>query len=48
MILKMLFLKINNANILLNKKIFMWKSYTINKALFIIKQIQIVNLKDLL
>ena len=38
-ILEMLFLKISNVNILFNEKILIQKSYTTNKALFIIKQV---------
>ena len=41
----MFFLKISNADILFGKKIFTWKFYTINKALLITKQVQIVNLE---
>lgn len=32
-ILRILFLKISNVDILFNKKIFIWKSYITNKAL---------------
>ena len=45
-ILKILFLKISNTDILFDKETFMWKSYTTNKALFIIEQVQIVDLKE--
>ena len=38
-ILKIFFLKINNINMLFNKKTLIQKLYTINKALFIIKQV---------
>ena len=41
------FLKISNADVLFGEKILMWRTYTINKALFIIKQVQIVNPKEL-
>ena len=44
-ILRMLFLKINNTNISLNKKKLLWKFYITNKILFIIEQVLIVNLK---
>ena len=33
-ILEIFFLKISNIDMLFDKKIFMWKSYTISKALF--------------
>ena len=46
LILEILFLKINNADILFGKKILTWKSYTINKALPTIKQVQIIDLKE--
>ena len=46
MILGMLFLKINNADVLFGEKILMWKSYTINKALPTTKRIQIVDSKE--
>ena len=45
-ILKMFFLKLSNANVLFSKKTLTWRIYTINKALSIIKQIQIINKKD--
>ena len=45
-ILAMLFLKLNNANMSFGKKTFMWKTYIINKALSITKQVQIINKKD--
>ena len=38
-ILKMLFLNINNTNVLFNKKILTWKFYTTNKALLITEQV---------
>ena len=44
-ILGMLFLKISNVNMLFDKKTLMWRTYTTNKALSIIKQVQIVDLK---
>ena len=36
-ILRMIFLKINNINMLFSEEILMWKFYIINKALFITK-----------
>ena len=45
-ILKIFFLKINNINILFGKEILIWKSYITNKALSIIKQVQIIDLKE--
>ena len=45
MILKIFFLKINNANISFDKKILMWRFYIINKTLPITKQIQLIDLK---
>ena len=42
----MLFVKISNANILFDKKIFIWKFYITNKTLFTIKQVKIVNSKE--
>ena len=45
-ILGMPFLKINNADVLFSKETLMWKIYTINKALFITEQVQIINKKD--
>ena len=41
----MFFLKISNANVLFREKTFIWKFYTTNKALLIIKQVQLVNQK---
>ena len=38
-ILKMLFLKISNADVLFNEEILMWKFYITNKALFTTKQV---------
>ena len=40
------FLKLSNINVLFSKKTLMWKTYTINKALFITKQVQIIDKKD--
>ena len=45
-ILEMLFLKINNANVSFDEKILIWKFYTINKTLSTTKQVQIVDLKE--
>ena len=45
-ILRILFLKISNVDILFGKRTFMWKSYTTNKVLFTTKQVQIINLKE--
>lgn len=45
MILEIFFFKINNTNMLFEKKILIWKTYTTNKTLFIIEQIQNVNSK---
>ena len=42
----MLFLKISNADMAFGEKILIWKSYTTNKALPTIKQVQLVDLKD--
>ena len=44
-ILRMLFLKINNPDVLFSEKTLTWKSYTTNKALPTIKQVQLVNQK---
>ena len=44
-ILKMPFLKISNVDVSFGKRILMWKSCITNKALFITKQVQIVNPK---
>ena len=46
-ILGMLFLKISNVDVLFGKKILIWRTYTINKALPIIEHVQIVNLKKI-
>ena len=45
-ILKILFLKISNANIFFSKKILMWKTYTTNEALLITEQVLIIILKE--
>ena len=45
-ILKMLFLKLSNANISFGKKILMWRIYTTNKALSTIERVQIINKKN--
>ena len=45
-ILKMLFLKLNNANISFGERIFIWKTYTTNKALPTTKQVLIIKKKD--
>ena len=45
MILEMLFLKISNANMAFGEKTLTWKSYTINKALPITQQVQLVDPK---
>ena len=45
-ILKMLFLKISNTDILFNKETLTWKSYITNKALPTTKQVQIVDPKE--
>ena len=39
------FLKISNADVAFGEETFTWKSYTINKVLPIIKQVQLVNPK---
>ena len=41
----MVFLKFNNANIAFGKKTLTGKTYIINKALFITKQVQIIDKK---
>ena len=41
----MLFLKISNANVSFDEKILTWGTYTTNKALFIIKQVKVVDPK---
>ena len=45
-ILKILFLKLNNIDLSFDKKILMWRTYTINKALSTIKQVQIIDKKN--
>ena len=45
-ILRMLFLKISNTDVLFGKKILMWRTYTTNKALPTTKRVQIVNPKE--
>ena len=45
-ILRMFFLKFNNADMLFDKKTFTWRTYTINKVLSTTKQVQIINKKD--
>ena len=45
MILKMPFLKINNANVAFGERTLTWKSYTTNKVLLTIKQIHLVDSK---
>ena len=45
-ILKMPFLKISNVDMSFGKEILIWKTYTTNKALPIIKQVQIINKQD--
>ena len=45
-ILEILFLKISNADMLFDEKTLTWKTYITNKALFTIKQIQIINKND--
>ena len=42
----MFFLKLSNTNVLFNKKILIWRTYTINKNLLIIKQVQIIDKKN--
>ena len=46
MILGMPFLKISNADVSFGEKTLKWKSYTINKALPTIKQVQLVDPKE--
>lgn len=46
MILRMLFLKLSNTNMLFGKITFIWRSYITNKALPTTKQVQIINLKE--
>ena len=43
----MLFLKLSNANVSFGKKTLTCKTYTTNKALLIIKQVQIIDKKDM-
>ena len=45
-ILEISFLKIRNANISFGEKTLTWKTYTTNKALPTIEQVQIVDLKE--
>ena len=45
-ILGMLFLKISNADVSFGKKTLTWRTYTTNKALPTIKQVQIVDPKE--
>ena len=45
-VLRMLFLKISNANVAFGKEILMWKSYITNKALPTTEQVQLVDLKE--
>ena len=45
-ILGMPFLKLSNTKVSFDKKTLPWKSYTINKALLITKQVQLVDLKE--
>ena len=45
-ILEMFFLKLNNADISFGKKTLTWKTYTINKALPTIEQVQIIDKKN--
>ena len=40
------FLKLSNTDILFNKKIFTWRTYTTNKALSTTKQIKIIDKKN--
>ena len=42
-ILRMLFLKLSNADVLFGEEILMWKSYTTNKALPTIEQVQVID-----
>ena len=44
-ILEMFFLKISNIDVSFDKKILMWKTYTINKALLTTKQVQTIDPK---
>ena len=45
-ILRMFFLKLSNIDILFDKKILPWRIYITNKALSIIKQVQIIDKQD--
>ena len=45
-ILRIPFLKISNTDVVFDKKILTWKSYTTNKALPTTKQVQLVNPKE--
>ena len=45
-VLKMFFLKLSNANMSFDEKTLMQKTYTTNKALPTIEQVQIINKKD--
>ena len=45
-ILKMPFLKLSNADVSFEKKTLTWRTYTTNKALPTIKQVQIINKKN--
>ena len=45
-ILKILFLKISNSNVLFGKETLIWRTYTTNEALSTTKQVQIINLKE--
>ena len=45
-ILRMLFLKLSNADMSCGKKTLIKKTYTTNKALSTTKQVQIINKKD--
>lgn len=46
-VLRMLFLIFSNANIQFVKKNLIWRSYILAKALFITKQIELTNKKEL-
>ena len=45
-ILRILFLKLSNANVSFGEKTLIWRSYTINKALSTTKQVQLIDLKE--
>ena len=45
-ILGIFFLKISNVDVSFGKEILIWKTYTTNKALPTIKQVQMINKKD--